>query len=100
MKRLFGGGRCKFKTTNQRNDNVPEYEEIRESDRINSAGRAAYVERNQWMVDESKYVIFCLNENRESTNKKSGAMIAYQYAINGDKVIYYVAESGSRSSTR
>ena len=75
---------------------MPEYEEIRESDRINSAGRAAYVERNQWMVDESKYVIFCLNENKESTNKKSAAMIAYQYAFNGEKSIYYVAERGSR----
>ena len=29
---------------------VAEYEEIKKSDRVNSAGRASYVERNQWMI--------------------------------------------------
>ena len=37
---------------------VREFEEIRKSDRVNSAGRAAYVERNQWMIDESSFVVF------------------------------------------
>ena len=50
----------------------------RKSDRVNSAGRACYVERNYWMIDESNFAIFHLDEN--NSTKKSGTMIAYQYA--------------------
>ena len=48
------------------------------SDRVNVAGCACCVERNQWMIGESNYTIFHLEENN-STNK-SGTMQAYQYA--------------------
>ena len=71
---------------------VPEYEEIKKSSRGNSAGRVAYVERNYLMIDESKYIIFFLNGNRQSYKKKSGTTIAYQYAIKTEKAIYNVAE--------
>ena len=37
---------------------VSEYEDIRKSDRVNSAGRASYVERNQWMIKDSIFCIF------------------------------------------
>ncbi len=33
---------------------VPEYEEIKKSDRVNSARRATYVERNYWMIDDGE----------------------------------------------
>ncbi|MBE7100180.1 MAG: DUF1273 family protein [Clostridiales bacterium] len=57
---------------------VAEYEDVKKSDRVNSAGRAAYVERNQWMIDESDYCVFY----REMTrfNQKSGVFAAWDYA--------------------
>ena len=58
---------------------VPEYEDIKKSDRVNSAGRACYVQRNQWMIDESVFVIIKINDNF-STKKFSGTLIAYNYA--------------------
>ena len=43
-----------------------EYEEIKKSERINSAGRASYVERNYWMIDNSEVVIiYWVKENKE-----------------------------------
>lgn len=53
---------------------VPEYEEIKKSDSINSAGRACYLERNYWMVDDSNYAYFFLNK------KTGGVALTYDYA--------------------
>ena len=56
---------------------VSEYEEIKKSDRVNSAGRACYVERNYWMIDDSNFSIFryCVL-NRECN---SGTKLAWEY---------------------
>ena len=43
---------------------VREFEEIKKSDRVNSAGRAAYVERNQWMIDESNIVVYYVKKSQ------------------------------------
>lgn len=56
---------------------VQEYEEIKRSDRVDSAGRASYVERNQWMIDESDCCVLYFNEK---INYKSGTKIVYEYA--------------------
>lgn len=63
----------------RRKERVLEYEEIKESDRVNSAGYACYVERNYWMIDESDFAIFHLDENNNT--KKSGTLQAHQYGI-------------------
>ena len=55
---------------------VPEYEDVKKSDRVNSAGRASYVERNYWMIDDSKFSIFYY----QKSPSKSGTYLAYQYA--------------------
>ena len=59
-----------------RKERVLEYEEIKKSDRVNSAGRDCYVERNYWMIDESDFAIFHLDENNNT--KKSGTLQTYQ----------------------
>ena len=41
---------------------IAEYEDIKKSDRVNSAGRAAYVERNYWMINDSNFVVVHLAE--------------------------------------
>ena len=78
---LVGAGaslRQNIKDLTGRDVYVGEYEEIKKSDRINSAGRASYVERNQWMVSNSDYAIFYLNENYCAKN--SGTVKTFLYA--------------------
>ena len=53
-----------------------EYEDIKKSDRVNSAGRAVYVERNYWMINDSNYSIIFLHFE----NQNGGTREAYNYA--------------------
>ena len=71
---------------------VKEYEEIKKSDRVDSAGRAAYVERNYEIIDNSNYCVFyykldCQPPKRKYSKRsvgdyqpKSGTAVAYEYA--------------------
>ena len=68
---------CALKRFAKIDINVKEYEEIKRSDRINSAGRASYIERNQWMVDESDFCLFYFNEE---LTYKSGTRKILKYA--------------------
>lgn len=64
---------------------VQEYEEIKRSDRVDSAGRASYIERNQMMVDDSDFFVFYFNEE---IAYKSGTKRIVQYANLKDKNVY------------
>lgn len=58
---------------------VREFEDIKRSSRVNSAGRASYVERNYWMIDDSCFVIiYC--ESAKIAKKPSGTLFAYNYS--------------------
>lgn len=61
-----------------RKERVLEYEEIKKSGRVNSAGRACYVLRNQWMIDESNFAIFHID--LDDSKNKSGTQKAFEYA--------------------
>ena len=79
---LVGAGmelKRKIKEITGRDTYVAEYEEIKKSDRVNSAGRASYLERNQLMIDDSMFVIIYYKD-LEIKNNHSGTMFAYQYA--------------------
>ena len=45
---------------------------------MNSAGRACYVLRNQWMIDESDFAIFHID--LDNSKNKSGTQKAFEYA--------------------
>lgn len=78
---LAGKGKdeqCRIKELTGREVYVREFENIKKSDRVNSAGRASYVERNQWMVDESNIVIIQFDA---TVNRTSGTKRIYDYAI-------------------
>ena len=76
---------------------LKDYDAEVQSDRVYSAGKASYVERNQEMIDASDYCIFYYNEayqppkrkraNRDFTTyqPKSGTRIAYEYAVQKSK---------------
>ena len=55
---------------------VQEFEDIKKSDRVNSARRASYIERNYWMINDSNYSIIFLHFE----NQNGGTREAYNYA--------------------
>ena len=67
---------------------VSEYEDIRKSDRVNSAGRAAYLERNYWMINDSDFVVVHLDEERNGG--KSETRLAYKYSVRQKKCMITV----------
>ena len=71
---------------------VREYEEIKKSDIVNTAGKAAYVERNQWMIDESDISIFYLSDELTKQKGNSGTRLAYRYACRKGKQVYIFSE--------
>ena len=71
---LVGAGtslKQKIKDFTGRDEYVGEYEEIKKSDRVNSAGRAAYVERNQEIINISNFCVFYYNLNHLSPKRKN-----------------------------
>ena len=82
---LVGAGRelkQKIKDLTGRDVYVGEYEDIKTSDQINSAGRACYVERNQLIIDDSKWTLFYLNDEKECG--LSGTQRVFLYAQKSD----------------
>lgn len=85
---------------------LKDYDAEVQSEKVYSAGKASYVERNQEMIDASDYCIFYYNEEyqppqRKRTNRdlstyrpKSGTRLAYEYAVQkskkADKVVINV----------
>ena len=59
------------------------FENIKKSDRVNSAGRASYVERNCLMIKDSNFVVVHLAEGRNGG--KSGTRLAYRYSLRQKK---------------
>lgn len=70
-----------------RNVYVREFEDIKKSDRVDSAGRASYVERNQWMIDDSDFVIVYYNLNKAHNNAGEGTSLAKKYADIKKKIV-------------
>lgn len=76
---------------------LKDYDAEVQSDKVYSAGKASYVERNQEMIDASDYCVFYYNEayqppKRKKANRdistyqpKSGTRIAYEYAVQKSK---------------
>ncbi len=56
-------------------------------EKIIGAGRAAYVERNNEMINNSRFCIFYYDKQNAPTTHKSGTKIAYDYACKQKKQI-------------
>ena len=76
---------------------VTSYDEIIKLDKIYSAGKASYIERNQAMIDKSDFCVFYYDENYIpplKSNRKwhnvsnSGTKLAFDYAKQKKKKIY------------
>lgn len=66
------------------------YEETYYPEKILNAGRAVYVERNQFMIDMSLVCVFYYNDTINYKGK-SGTEIAYKYAVKKHKRIINAA---------
>ena len=87
---LAGEGKkeqCRIKELTGRDVYVREFEDIKRSSRVNSAGRASYVERNYWMVENSDYVIIYIKKNYSLSRSISGTWVVYQYAIKKNIIV-------------
>ncbi len=78
---------------------LKDYERGKISDRVYSAGKASYVERNEEMIDDSKYCVFFYREgykptpnNPRQSSKTSGTKLAYDYAVRKKKIIVNIIE--------
>lgn len=56
------------------------YEDTYYPEKMIDAGKAAYVERNYEMIQNSKFCVVYLNEETAPTTRKSGTRIALDYA--------------------
>ncbi|MBP3435137.1 MAG: DUF1273 family protein [Clostridia bacterium] len=61
------------------------YDDTYYPEKLLGAGRAAYVERNCEMINNSKYCIVYYDEFHAPTTRKSGTKIALDYAIRQGK---------------
>ena len=87
---LVGAGarlKQQIKQATGRDVYVPEYEDIKKSNKVNSAGRASYVVRNYWMVENSDYVIIYIKKNYSLSRSISGTWVVYQYAIKKNIIV-------------
>ena len=78
---------AKDKQLTGRDEYVNEYEDIKKSDRVNSAGRVSDVERNQWRVDESDITFIHIDKGYCIKNKNSGTALIYRYAKSRKRII-------------
>ena len=63
------------------------YDETYYPEKLHGAGRAAYVERNYEMINNSKYCIVYYDESNAPITRKSGTKIAYDYAVKKNRKI-------------
>ena len=63
------------------------YDNMYFPEKIKGGGRAAYVERNRDMIDNSRYCLIYYNEKYNPKTRKSGTKLAYDYAVKRQKEI-------------
>lgn len=87
IKRIYV--RAEYPDINEQYTNylLESYEETYYPEHIRSSGRAAYVERNYEMIDNSHYCIVYYDEQGAPTTRKSGSKIALDYAIKHKKEV-------------
>ena len=87
IKRIYV--RAEYPDINEQYTNylLESYEDTYYPEHIRSSGRAAYVERNYEMIDNSHFCIVYYDESNAPTTRKSGTKIALDYALKKQKHI-------------
>ncbi|MCM1306905.1 MAG: DUF1273 domain-containing protein [Bacteroides sp.] len=84
--RVFVRAEYEYIDQNYENFLLEQYERTYYSKQAHSAGRLAYIKRNQDMIDQSDVCIFYYDDSYKlSTNKTSGTKIAFEYSKTKNK---------------
>ena len=81
VKRIYVRAEFPFINDDYLNYLLKSYDDTYYPEKLHGAGRAAYVERNYEMINNSKYCIVYYDEPNAPTTRKSGTKIALDYAI-------------------
>ena len=90
IKRVYVRAEYPYISEHYKNYLLESYEDTYYPDHIIGSGRAAYVERNYEMIDNSHYCIVYYDEQSAPTTRKSGTKIALDYAIKKGKQILFL----------
>ncbi len=81
VKRIYVRAEFPYINDDYLNYLLKSYDDTYYPEKLHGAGRAAYVERNYEMINNSKYCIVCYDESYTPATRKSGTKIALDYAI-------------------
>ncbi len=90
IKRIYVRAEYPYISERYKNYLLENYEDTYYPEKIMNSGRAAYVERNYEMIDNSQFCIVYYDEQNRPTDRKSGTKIALDYAIKQCKKIIRV----------
>ena len=90
IKRVYVRAEYPYISQHYKNYLLKNYEDTYYPKKIMNSGRAAYVERNYEMIDNSHYCIIYYDRQSVPTTRKSGTKIALDYAIKKCKNIISV----------
>lgn len=90
IKRVYIRAEYPYISEQYRNYLLKNYEDTYYPEKILNSGRAAYVERNCMMIDNSRYCVIYYDKNALPTKRKSGTKIAFDYAVKKGKNIINV----------
>ena len=90
IKRVYVRAEYPYISEHYKNYLLKIYEDTYYPEKILNSGRAAYVERNQDMIDNSHYCVVYYDAPNIPTSRKSGVKIALDYAAKKCKYIISV----------
>ena len=88
IKRIYVRAEFPFINDDYLNYLLKSYDDTYYPEKIMNSGRAAYVERNYELINNSKYCIVYYDEQNAPTTRKSGTKIAFDYAVKKGRKIF------------
>ena len=81
IKRIYVRAEYPYISEDYKNYLLERYEDTYYPKQILGSGKAAYIERNYEMIDQSRICVVYYNEANAPTTRKSGTKIALDYAL-------------------
>lgn len=95
VQRIYVRAEYPYISEHYKNYLLKSYEDTYYPEKIVNSGRAAYVERNYEMIDNSRFCIVYYDERNAPTTRKSGTKIAFEYAVgHGKQLIKFPLVAG------
>ena len=92
IKRVYVRAEYQYISEDYKKYLLEDYEDTYYPEKIRGSGRAAYVERNYEMINNSYFCVMYYDEDIAPISRKSGTKIALDYAIKQGKQIINMAE--------